>query len=74
MTRRRVTLTIDELVLDGVEAGPGLAGAVEQELGRLLAQRPPDARRDRDVVDAGALGGAATGESIAAAVHRGIAP
>lgn len=37
----RITLTIDRLVLDGFELGPGgatlLQAAVEAELGRLLA-------------------------------------
>lgn len=70
---RRVTVTIDELVLEGMEArSADLRAAVGRELAHRLAERQPSAARSEAVVDAGIIQ-SPTGAAIAAAIHRGIA-
>ena len=69
---RRLTVTIDELVLDGVQAEPGLSESIRAELTRLALQRAPR-EESRSIVRAGALEGGPLGRGIARAVHRGLA-
>jgi hypothetical protein len=79
----KVTLQIDELVLDGFPAADRhrIADAVERELGRLLAERGlPQSWSSggaTDRVDAGEIapapdGRATTGHDIARALYRGF--
>ena len=79
----KVTLHIDELVLDGFPAADRhrIADAVERELGRLLAERgvPPSwsSGGTTDRLNAGEIapapdGKATTGSDIARALYRGF--
>jgi hypothetical protein len=84
MTRRRVDLRIDRLVLDGLAEfdGRAVGRAVERDLARLLVRPglPPALSRAgaRHRIDAGSVatpakGGAdALGTEVAQAIHRGL--
>ena len=67
---RRVSLRIDELVLDGVDAGPAVEAEVRAELARLLAADPPSAQvaGSRTV----ALPSGPVGPAVAQAITQGL--
>lgn len=66
----RVSVRIDELVLDGVEAGPGVESEVRAELARLLQADPPapQAAERRSV----ALPPGPVGPAVARAIAKGL--
>jgi hypothetical protein len=66
----RVSLRIDELVLDGVDAGPAVEAEVRAELARLLVADPPSAQaaEHRTV----ALPPGPVGPAVAQAVAKGL--
>jgi hypothetical protein len=67
---RRVSVRIDELVLDGVDAAPGVESEVRAELARLLRADPPapQAAERRSV----ALSPGPVGPAVAQAIAKGI--
>jgi hypothetical protein len=67
---RRVSVRIDELVLDGVGAGSGVESEVRTELARLLRADPasPQAADRRSV----ALPPGPVGPAVARAIAKGI--
>lgn len=67
---RRVSLRIDELVLDAVEAGPAVEAEVRAELARLLTADPPSpqAAEHRTV----ALPPGPVGPAVARAIAKGL--
>ena len=67
---RPVSLRIDELVLDGVEAGPTGDAEVRAALARLLAAEPPapQAADSRTV----ALPSGPVGPAVARAIAKGL--
>jgi hypothetical protein len=67
---RRVSVRIDELVLDGVEAGPAVESEVRAELARLLTAQPPSPQAvERRTV---ALPSGPVGPAVARAIAKGL--
>jgi hypothetical protein len=87
MDMRRITVTIDQLVLKGFEASDRnvLAAGLQAELSRLLAdpaeranwarsRRTPVLRLGRMPLDPGPAGARKFGTSVARAIGRGLKP
>jgi hypothetical protein len=68
---RRVSVRIDELVLDGVEASPRVGAEVRAELVRLAAASPP-AAPGRAARRTAVLGPGPLGPAVARAIWRGV--
>lgn len=67
---RAMSLQVDELVLDGVEADAGVEAEVRTELARLLMSDPPSPRpADRRTV---ALPPGPLGPAVARAIAKGL--